>query len=376
MINKTTRLRVIMSTHRFCMAFAILLLCEASYAQDVITKQNGESIISKVIEIRSDEIKFKKFSNQDGPLYVMPIKEVLSITFENGEVERFDTPKSDISPSGNQKASLDDPVSQDNALLIQRYNKAHHYLPTEKEKKKAQRNRIEGGNLYFWGVTNSSVLKTSMIEIELRRNIESPYGLDWLGMDIIIKNLTDNFIYLDLGNSFNVHNTGHFESFYSDKATSVSTTEGSISTNPIGIGDIALSLGLGITATSQSSIQTSSSTTHFSKKNRYISIPPKGKHYIWDLVSVVVAPEITIDNLHRHYLGEETYYNEDNSIDISNYYFTYSSTSDFSSYKTVSFSLFVSEVIGCGNHEEKEMIDRVTPNDDSTLFTNTLHRLK
>lgn len=69
----------------------IFLLCMAgtALAQDVIVKKDQSTIMSKVLEITSTEIKYKKWNNQDGPTYSIDRSEVLSINYENGEVEKF-----------------------------------------------------------------------------------------------------------------------------------------------------------------------------------------------------------------------------------------------------------------------------------------------
>ena len=58
-------------------------------AQDVIVKTDNSTVLSKVLEITSTEIKYKKWSNQDGPTYSISISEVASISYQNGNVERF-----------------------------------------------------------------------------------------------------------------------------------------------------------------------------------------------------------------------------------------------------------------------------------------------
>ncbi len=58
-------------------------------AQDVIVKKDGTTIQSKVMEINGVEIKYKKWSNQEGPMYSIIRSEVNSINFQNGEVELF-----------------------------------------------------------------------------------------------------------------------------------------------------------------------------------------------------------------------------------------------------------------------------------------------
>lgn len=69
----------------------LFLLCIAgmAIAQDVIVMKDQSTIMSKVLEITSTEIKYKKWNNQDGPTYSINRSEVVSINYENGEVENF-----------------------------------------------------------------------------------------------------------------------------------------------------------------------------------------------------------------------------------------------------------------------------------------------
>ena len=58
-------------------------------AQDVIVKKDGSTILSKVIEIGTAEIKYKKWNNQNGPNYTISKSEVQAINYENGDKETF-----------------------------------------------------------------------------------------------------------------------------------------------------------------------------------------------------------------------------------------------------------------------------------------------
>lgn len=69
----------------------VLSLCLSSliYAQDVIVLNDGSSIISKVVEVGSSDVKYKKWSNLEGPTYTLKITEILSVNYQNGEKESF-----------------------------------------------------------------------------------------------------------------------------------------------------------------------------------------------------------------------------------------------------------------------------------------------
>ena len=77
----------------------MLLASACSFAQDVIVKKDGSTILSKVIEIGTTEVKYKKFSNQNGPNYSILKTEIQAINYEDGEKETF----TDIVPQSEQQ---------------------------------------------------------------------------------------------------------------------------------------------------------------------------------------------------------------------------------------------------------------------------------
>jgi hypothetical protein len=56
-------------------------------AQDIIYKKDGSKEEVKIIVVGKKEIQYKKFSNQDGPVYELDRNDILLITYENGEFE-------------------------------------------------------------------------------------------------------------------------------------------------------------------------------------------------------------------------------------------------------------------------------------------------
>ncbi|MDR1526368.1 MAG: DUF2846 domain-containing protein [Dysgonamonadaceae bacterium] len=58
-------------------------------AQDTIILKTGDEIRSRVLEIGDAEVKYKKFENPDGPLYVLGRAEIFMIKYENGTKDVF-----------------------------------------------------------------------------------------------------------------------------------------------------------------------------------------------------------------------------------------------------------------------------------------------
>jgi len=104
-------------------ALVIILLPFASFGQDKIHKTDNSIIEAKVLEINKDEIKYKKFRNQNGPAYIIPITEVSMIVYENGEKEAYSQPQ-DTKPAVAANSFVS-PASNPS------HSKARNYILTE-----------------------------------------------------------------------------------------------------------------------------------------------------------------------------------------------------------------------------------------------------
>ena len=69
--------------------FFLTSAIQAVYAQDVILKMTGEEINAIIIEVSADEVKYKRFDNELGPIYVTAKSDIFMIKYENGEKNVF-----------------------------------------------------------------------------------------------------------------------------------------------------------------------------------------------------------------------------------------------------------------------------------------------
>ncbi len=60
-----------------------------AFSQDNIVLKNGDEINAKISEVGESNIKYKKFNNQDGPIYTKSKDEIFYIKYSNGEKEMF-----------------------------------------------------------------------------------------------------------------------------------------------------------------------------------------------------------------------------------------------------------------------------------------------
>ena len=289
---------------KFSIITWFVFLCPmCSLAQDVIVKKDGSTILSKVTDISSTEIKYKKFSNQQGPTYTISTADVLSINYENGDKDTFggnsSTSVKEKSEENGGGFVVNPNLESDNLKIVQEFNK-RDLIYTGKAKERAN------DFIAILGITEGSILETPEVKADfLMKRFVAPmnemepklieldektnYGFKRLLSEdmmlvVVLTNKTNRTIFVDQASCFVVYNEKRKGGvpFY----IPTSTTKGSSNTSSGGVGYAALGMGIGVGASATSS----SSTTTYSQ--RFISIPPKasvsltpqnlGTSYRWD----------------------------------------------------------------------------------------------
>ena len=69
-----------------------MILCRVS-SQDLIIKNDKTELKSKITEVLSSEIKYKKWEMLDGPIYTINKTDIFMIIYQNGTRETFETAK-------------------------------------------------------------------------------------------------------------------------------------------------------------------------------------------------------------------------------------------------------------------------------------------
>lgn len=89
-----------MSKSKF-LSLILLLIPFSVEAEDVIHYTNGKTLTAKVVEVGRDYVKYRKASNQDGPIYTEPTDSIIKIDYENGthDVWNHNTKIFDLSKS-------------------------------------------------------------------------------------------------------------------------------------------------------------------------------------------------------------------------------------------------------------------------------------
>ena len=74
---------------RIILMISIVSLSLLAMAQDVIFRNSTDSIVAKVLSIGTKEITYQKWSNLEGPIYTILIKDVAAIRYANGSYDFF-----------------------------------------------------------------------------------------------------------------------------------------------------------------------------------------------------------------------------------------------------------------------------------------------
>lgn len=111
-----------LNAYFFVCTFIIILFPFVSFAQDKIYKTNSTIIEAKVQEVGDAEIKYKKFSNLNGPIYNIKKEDVSMIVYENGEKEVYNQGQSKQQETPKQTTAS--PVAVRNFILTENINEA------------------------------------------------------------------------------------------------------------------------------------------------------------------------------------------------------------------------------------------------------------
>lgn len=130
----------------------MFLLCSTSiFAQDVIVKKDGSTIVCRVVELTSTEIIYKKWSDLNGSNYVMDRSQASIINYESGKKVNLSEATNLYLPNNQNDGTQQ---FNDKALLRMDYAEHHN--------KNAVRNLrttgfIGGGVLLLTGVALASI---------------------------------------------------------------------------------------------------------------------------------------------------------------------------------------------------------------------------
>ena len=336
---------------------ACILASGSAYAQDVIVKTDNSTILSKVEEISTESIKYRKWDNLDGPVYILNISEVISINYSNGTMETFKGKNTSSTKSDTLNETMDNTniiatPAEDNDEQKAQYDK----LPklTIKSSQKTSKDFFP-----IMAFTEESVISTNEVTVVIQPEAVEFYDGGWkvkIGYLISISNKTDAPIYIDRANSFRVFNDCTSKSYWGNKQITVS--HGNSKGSGIGVGI----LGVGVGGAKSSS----SSHTETYEIDRFVTIAPHSYANLIDYKYIRLSEtraefktvsdieywgfDLTSDSPVK--VGEVKTYTEDNTPYSNQYYITYSTDPEFKKSYNLQFELYAKWLVGSKLAEE------------------------
>ena len=66
-----------------------VIICLPANAQDTIyTNSDSPLILAKILEVNPTNLKYKSYSNVDGPTYTIELSKVEKVVYRNGDIEK------------------------------------------------------------------------------------------------------------------------------------------------------------------------------------------------------------------------------------------------------------------------------------------------
>lgn len=323
--------------------FFLFLCADYMFAQDVIVKKDGSTILSKVLEVNPSNVKYKKSSNLNGPTYSIDISDLLSINYENGDKDCFAT--TTLPDSSNKTSTKNGYIAaypdSSNMKLIEMMNS----MPDNNDKKKNRKTKASMVAA-FMGIEAGSTLSSSEAEIVFCRDyIELSSQKGEYCYNIKIRNKTNEILYIDKSSCFIVDNAGNAYQFYSPNETSKS------SGNNVGMGlslaSVTSLLNIkGTIGTIMNSLNLnggfSNYTTITEKNQQILTVPPHASIFI------AKGLKIPLFYIEKNLLcmGECKSFNYSDSPMSWSYFITYSQQKDFKTYSTLNIKAYCKYLYG------------------------------
>lgn len=91
------------------MFLLVLSVCAMTvFAQDIIIKRDATKVEAVITEVSGSEVKYKSYTNQEGPTFILSSDEIATIMYKNGEVQVFEKK---VEPTPNYGYRLTGPMA-------------------------------------------------------------------------------------------------------------------------------------------------------------------------------------------------------------------------------------------------------------------------
>ncbi|MCM1452158.1 MAG: hypothetical protein NC102_07860 [Clostridium sp.] len=357
----------------------MIIIWSSVWAEDLISLRDGRTVKAIIQEVTPTEVKYKRASNPQGPLFVINNSDVKSIVYDNGEVDEF----YGLAETEYGAASVDENMS----LIGQYHSDISGYNGKKVSKKKSK------SGIMSFDLGKESILKDANVTIEICPKVQL-YELEKRELGemvwdpstrmipqykILIKSSSDKILYVDLGNTFRIYgdkryrchfneSDGSAQSYYNNDWTDAfgriyfdsdiySTSTSSSSSIALGLGSVASTLGIGgkvgnlmngISVGKESGEGVSRTKIN----SRILAIPPHGTVELPPYQVLIGKNYYTNYDYFYCYLESDmpcwsvNDFSEEESPYKETFVITYSTDENFSHFANLKFMLYCSSILG------------------------------
>ena len=317
--------------------------------QDVIVKNDGSTIISKVLEVTQEYVKYQKMSNLQGPIYTIKVEDIMSINYANGEVELYGGKKSSETSVKNQLS--DEDIYINDATICNFNDRSVRCEFTKPIKKIKWIYRLL--NIHNQSRIGNKDGKLNFLIYQSKYDDSKAY------ISVEIQNSSEEMMYVDLNNtSFRCIKSA--STYYVNSSTTTSTSSesgGSLNvgaiTSALGIGGILGTLANGVNVGGGNTSGTS--TTVYA--DRIIIIPPHSTHSLSPKLFYNMYLEEPYKTDFK--FGDIFKYNQPESLSESPWEIvvSYSMESDLNTMRRYQAGIFISEEMSVSDSWEKGIVN-------------------
>lgn len=356
---------------RIAFTLLTLLTFGTAMAQDIIVKKDGTTITAKVTDIGSQEVKYKKWSNQNGPTYTVSVAELLAINYQNGEKDTFNAPApAPTAPAGydnGEARELPVTAAMNNNDIIATYSDI--YTPTENLKVDGKQARY---CFVALGACSNSLFSTKDIEMTLVRESERMIlGGETITYYILLKNKTNKAIYIDKANCFRSTTAGASYCYYDQSIQTIVSTEQVHANNNTSVNARETRRGVVVNDRTNSTVLSSQSVY---TPQRVLVIPPGASVYLAEnkwvdaqgqlvkkgytgVKKVESAEDIDFSGVSSIYCIPNDIVKRGMGVTLKegdipftiDYSIRYSFSENLNTYSTLNAGFYIKQIIGCTN---------------------------
>ena len=114
------------TTIRVVLFIGLWVISHSVFAQDVIVLKTGDEIKAIIQEVGTETIKYKKYTNADGPTYTMLRSDIFMLKYQSGEKDVFSPDDKEETQSADNVQTQQSDIQEELSIIRDKLNRGAH----------------------------------------------------------------------------------------------------------------------------------------------------------------------------------------------------------------------------------------------------------